>query len=153
MTIVITAAYSLMLFCCFIVHALIKILSVLSATFIAYTASVYFYCDPRADVSKPSSAALGGLKVWQEHNCQSCHQMYGLGGYLGPDLTNAVSVKNKDYLRVMLQYGSGRMPNFHLKDEEVENLLAFLSWVDKSGRSKVSDTAVQWDGNYKLSSK
>ena len=26
-----------------------------------------------------------GKKIYQEYNCQSCHQIFGLGGYLGPE--------------------------------------------------------------------
>jgi nitric oxide reductase subunit C len=111
---------------------------------------VYCWSDPEADKNRPPAEALTGMDIWQRYNCQSCHQMYGLGGYLGPDLTNAMSCKTKAQLTVFLQYGSGRMPNFHLKEKEISNILAFLTWVDKSGRSKVPDTAVDWTGSYKL---
>jgi nitric oxide reductase subunit C len=70
---------------------------------------------------------------------------------MGPDLTNVASAKTKEQLSVFLQYGSGRMPNFHLEEHEINDLLAFFRWVDKSGRSKVPDTAVDWTGSYKLS--
>jgi nitric oxide reductase subunit C len=119
--------------------------------FLAYTGAVYYYCDPVGDRNKATTEALAGLETWQKYNCQSCHQVYGLGGYLGPDLTNAASAKNPDYLRTFIRYGSGRMPNLHLHDKEVEDIIAFLNWVDKSGRSKVPDSAVEWTGNYKLS--
>ncbi|MCH7870146.1 MAG: c-type cytochrome, partial [Planctomycetes bacterium] len=32
--------------------------------------------------------AKSGLAIWRENNCQACHQIYGYGGFLGPDLTN-----------------------------------------------------------------
>ena len=40
-----------------------------------------------------SSLACEGKIVFQKYNCISCHQLYGLGGYLGPDLTNVISEK------------------------------------------------------------
>ena len=38
-----------------------------------------------------SEAALRGRGLYHDEACQVCHQMYGQGGFLGPDLTNAGS--------------------------------------------------------------
>ena len=38
-----------------------------------------------------SKKAIEGENIWLQKNCNSCHQLYGLGGYLGPDLTNIFS--------------------------------------------------------------
>lgn len=93
------------------------------------------------------------MHTWQEKNCQSCHQLYGLGGYMGPDLTNIASEKGKGpgYMQSFIKYGTGKMPNLNLSDTEVANIIAYLSWVDKSGRSKVPPEAVHWTGSYNLS--
>jgi nitric oxide reductase subunit C len=98
---------------------------------------------------------MAGMQTWQEKNCQSCHQLYGLGGYMGPDLTNTASEKGKgpDYMRAFIKSGTSRMPNFHLSDTEVLNVIAFLKWVDRSGRSKVEAADVHWTGSYNLSTK
>ena len=108
---------------------------ILFIIFIAYTIMVYSNCDRRnTNDSIPGRQALAGWKTWQAKNCQSCHQIYGLGGYLGPDLTNIASdsTKNEVYIRTFIKYGTGRMPNFYLDDSEVSNLIAFLNWIDKS---------------------
>ena len=42
------------------------------------------------------------------------------------------------------------MPYFALTDKEVSNLVEFLAWVDKSGRSRIPDDAVHWSGTYIL---
>jgi len=123
------------------------ILLILSASFSLYTLAVYTYCDP---TPKPYPPAVSrGWQVWQEKNCQSCHQLYGLGGYAGPDLTNVASQKGPDYMRGLIRYGTGRMPGFHLREQEVDDVIAFLSWVDQAGWSKVPDSAVHWTGGYK----
>jgi nitric oxide reductase subunit C len=55
-------------------------------SFLLYTICIYinFLQNDRA----MSTAADEGKFVWQQKGCNSCHQVYGLGGYLGPDLTN-----------------------------------------------------------------
>lgn len=122
---------------------------ILFITFCIYTVWVYAYCD-NTQPSYQDASITNGWKIWQSKNCQSCHQLYGLGGYMGPDLTNTASDKNKGkkYMHTLIKYGSGRMPDFQLTDTEVQNVIAFLSWVDKSGKSKVSKESVHWTGTY-----
>ena len=127
-------------------------LLILSACFAVYTLVVYQYSDP-LPAQQPSAEILAGWNVWQEKNCQSCHQLYGLGGYLGPDLTNTASQKGSPYMRTFIQNGTGRMPDFHLSETEINNVIAFLSWVDRSGSSKVKNTSVHWTGTYTFPSK
>lgn len=69
---------------------------------------------------------------------------------MGPDLTNIASRKGSDYIRTFVQYGTGRMPNFHLTEGEVNNVVAFLSWVDASGQAQVPDSMVHWTGTYTI---
>ena len=82
-----------------------------------------------------SDIALTGEKLWQENNCTSCHQLYGLGGYLGPDLTNVASKPGKTelYLQSFLDGGVGAMPKFNFSVEEKNALIAFLRHVDSTG--------------------
>ncbi len=121
--------------------------------FAIYTCMVYYYCDKsqKTEIS-PSSNALVGWNIWQNKNCQSCHQIYGLGGYMGPDLTNLASdtTKNDLYISSFIKYGTAKMPNFNLSDSEIVKLVSFLKWVDKSGKNRVSKEKVTWTGNYKL---
>jgi len=127
---------------------------ILFLLFAIYTAAVYKYGDDKKEkAAAPDSYAMAGWKTWQQNNCQSCHQIYGLGGYMGPDLTNVASEPGKDkkYLRTFIKYGTGKMPNFNLSDSDVNNLIVFLSWVDKSGKSKVPGERVTLTGNYNFS--
>jgi nitric oxide reductase subunit C len=127
------------------------ILSVLLLCFGCYTASVYLYCDEH--VAPVHEQAKRGWEIWQAKNCQSCHQVYGLGGYLGPDLTNVAAKRDSKYLHTYIKYGTGRMPNFGLSDREVDDVAAWLQWVDKTGQSKVPKGAVHWTGTYVLDGK
>lgn len=73
-----------------------------------------------------------GKKLYQQNNCQACHQVYGLGGYLGPDLTTAYSDKNRGekFMRALLSSGGNRMPDFHFNTQEIDALIAYLKYVD-----------------------
>ena len=39
-----------------------------------------------------------GKKVWQKHNCVSCHTLFGNGGYVGQDLTHIIAKRNRTEL-------------------------------------------------------
>jgi len=73
-----------------------------------------------------------GKQIYQQYNCQACHQLYGLGGYLGPDLTTAYSNphRGKMLIKAMLVSGGARMPVFHFNDEQIEAITAYLKYVD-----------------------
>jgi len=75
-----------------------------------------------------------GKKIFQQYNCVACHQLYGLGGYLGPELTTAYSDKKRgeQYMRIFLKAGGMRMPNFHFTDGEVNDIISYLKYVDSS---------------------
>ncbi len=56
--------------------------------------SVIIYCSGKDyDTGKAflTEDSRKGKLLFQEYNCISCHQLYGLGGYMGPDLTNVIS--------------------------------------------------------------
>lgn len=101
-----------------------------------------------ASVSTMSQDAIYGEDLWQKNNCTSCHQLYGLGGYLGPDLTNLTSspFKEKDYVFAILDGDVGAMPPFRFTVKEKEYLYEFLSHVDKTGfyPNKASFNAYGW---------
>lgn len=117
--------------------------------FLVYTA-VVGTVGTAADKGKPyfTEESAKGKLLYQEHNCTACHQLYGLGGYMGPDLTNVISAPGKgpQYARAFIQGGTQKMPNFHLTEEEINSLLAYLTYVDKAGTSPVLEFDVNYDG-------
>lgn len=116
----------------------IFIFLMLNLSFLVYSFSIYMspMDDNKADDLQKTAASKGQL-VWQKSNCQSCHQLYGLGGYLGPDLTNVYSAPHKGETLIRAMVGSGvkQMPAFKLPEEEMKNLVEFLKSVDKSGHA------------------
>lgn len=108
----------------------------LSILFIAYSVFVYSSANIK-NVGSLSAEAQKGKLVFQKYNCGACHQVYGLGGYMGPDLTNVLNSegKGKEYAKAFIVYGTVKMPNFKLPQEEVNSLLAFLEDVSKTGNA------------------
>ncbi|MCH7565021.1 MAG: cytochrome c, partial [Gemmatimonadetes bacterium] len=132
------------------VDATIKktMLTVLVAAFVVQTALVY--SDERQE---PLSAdALSGRELWHANACQVCHQVYGQGGFLGPDLTNASSYLDNARLDLLLKEGSGQMPAFDFSETEIQDMRAFLKSMDRPelGRgqlrmARATSSATPWD--------
>lgn len=92
------------------------------------------YSDGTADQREAlSPLALQGRRLWHSHNCQACHQFYGFGGFLGPDLTNASSRLTRVRLDHILTRGSVPMPAFWMTAEEIDAIEAYLAAMDRTG--------------------
>src|SRR5688572_24774030 len=89
------------------------------AVFAVYNLTIYKTAGDEFTQPLPIRA-IAGKNLWQTYNCNSCHQLYGLGGYLGPDLTNvyAASGKGPEYIKGFLNSGVGAMPQFHFTEKE-----------------------------------
>ena len=102
-------------------------LAALAGAFVLQTALVY--SDERGEAL--DETARRGRMLWHEHGCQVCHQLYGQGGFLGPDLTNAYSRVDTFRLRTLLTMGSGQMPALQFTDADVAAMRAFLKALDR----------------------
>ncbi len=125
----------------------IKILLFIILAYFVYSFAIYNQVM-HTEVARKSISPLAvkGKDVFQKFNCISCHQIYGLGGYIGPDLTNTISEKGEAYAEAFLRNGSLRMPNFNLNDTQVEALIEMLKAVDSSGSFPAKDFDVSWYG-------
>lgn len=94
------------------------------------------YSDPIGTRHTLSKLAIEGQAIWRESNCQSCHQLFGFGGFLGPDLTNTIDSLSPGRVDSVLTVGSGQMPPFHLAPEEQSALVAFLREISTTGVSQ-----------------
>ena len=122
------------------------IIGTLSVAFVFYTAQVYTSGTEHQDSPSISDEARYGQQVFQDKNCIACHQFYGLGGYMGPDLTNVISKRGEPIARALIMNGSVRMPNFNLSPEETDALVAYLGFVDQTGTYPPEDYDVLWNG-------
>jgi nitric oxide reductase subunit C len=81
-----------------------------------------------------------GNDVWHKYNCINCHTLFGEGAYYAPDLTKITQLRGEQYLKAYLHdpskfYDEKRdrrlMPNEHLSDAEIDDVISFLDWVSK----------------------
>lgn len=89
-----------------------------------------------------------GKLLWQQNNCSTCHQIYGLGGYLGPDLTNIYSTPaGLPYLKGIISSGTKQMPGFAFSELEMDAILEYLKSLDQSGISDPRNFTIHSNGN------
>lgn len=83
-------------------------------------------------------AVISGKHVWHNNNCINCHTLIGEGAYYAPDLTKITQQRGAPYLQAFLKdpskfYSEQKhrrlMPNPHLSEVDINNVIAFLDWV------------------------
>ena len=112
--------------------------AIFTAVFIGLTIDSHrkFGALTHADAITPS--VIEGKHVWHAKNCINCHTLLGEGAYYAPDLTKIAQHRGEAYLRQFLKdpakyYSEERdgrlMPNLNLSDEQITDVIAFLTWV------------------------
>jgi nitric oxide reductase subunit C len=104
----------------------------LVAAFAVQTALVYLD-DTASTFETLSEEAVRGRRLWHDYNCQSCHQIHGFGGFLGPDLTNAAKRLTNERLDQVLTVGIAQMPAFHFNADQRLDIAAFLDELSVMG--------------------
>lgn len=111
--------------------------TVLSAViFLALTYDSIVKMPQRTQEEKLDSKVASGKWVWQKYNCNDCHTILGIGGYYAPDVTKVMSYRDADWMQRFLKDpqavwpANRKMPDLHLKDQEISDVIAFLSWVN-----------------------
>jgi nitric oxide reductase subunit C len=100
-----------------------------------------------AVASEPST--VRGKALWQRENCVVCHSIYGLGGHIGPDLTNVYSKKGSQYFRALITHGNGKMPSFYFSEPELQDLEAYFQYIDSLGTYPLKSAIEQPFGDSK----
>ena len=114
------------------------VLGLLGGLFIALTCFVHGDGGLRP-VAPRSAAVTRGQAAFRRHYCQACHQVYGLGGYMGPDLTNIYSLRGESHVRAVIISGFRDMPRLPLSLSEMDDLVAYLRFLDASGRYPLNE--------------
>ncbi len=122
----------------------IFVFTLICSAFLVYSFSIYLQPVSLAKSRLPGEGKL----VWQKYNCQSCHQLFGLGGYLGPDLTNTYAEEGKGpvFIKAMVEVGTKQMPSFKMDETEMTALLAFLEAMNQTGKSDPRSFTIHANG-------
>lgn len=76
-----------------------------------------------------------GKDLWDHSNCMGCHTLLGEGAYYAPELTRVMERRGEAFVRAMIKDpeamypGQRRMQNYHFKDAEIDDLVAFFTWI------------------------
>lgn len=102
--------------------------------FVSYTLWIDFVALKPSPVTL-SPLGFNGKMAFQKHQCMSCHQIYGLGGYLGPDLTNVYLRYDKAdaFLMQIIKNGGYKMPRLNLTEPEVKAVIQYLKELSQTG--------------------
>ncbi len=101
------------------------------------------------ELSTPmSEAAARGEKAYLSGGCNGCHVIGQVSS--GPDLTGVLlrhengekwvadfikdpaKFYEDDYIKAMINYFNLRMPNQHMKDDEIKDMIEYLKWIDEN---------------------
>lgn len=80
---------------------------------------------------------IAGKKIWETRNCIGCHTLLGEGAYFAPELGNVYVRRGPDFIKAWIQAqptgapGRRQMPQFHLSDKELDDLVAFLKYASE----------------------
>lgn len=116
----------------------------LGTAYLLYTSFVY--TEGTITEYPITGEAIEGRQLFRDKNCIACHQLYGLGGYMGPDLTNVISIKGEFYVRAFLENGTQKMPDFNLEESQVKNLISYLAYVDSTSYYPTRNFELTWYG-------
>ncbi len=110
--------------------------------FLALTFQTVNALPKRDNRDQLTEAVARGKEVWEQNNCIGCHTLMGEGAYYAPELANvydrrggeeAFTLFLKSWMAAqpLATPGRRKMPQFHLSDQEVEDLAEFLKWTSK----------------------
>jgi nitric oxide reductase subunit C len=115
-------------------------------TFVALTAHSHFYMRTTStDTARLTDSVARGKHVWERNACINCHTILGEGAYFAPELGNVWDRyggnEDRDAARAALIAwmqsqpsgvpGRRQMPQFHLSDQDLNDLIDFLEWTSK----------------------
>lgn len=99
----------------------------------------------RVNGAVPNESVARGKKVFEQHACFDCHTLFGEGARFAPEIGDVwrrwggeedaanASDRLKSWMKSQPTGAEGRhqMPNFHLTEQELDDLVNFLQYTSK----------------------
>ena len=96
----------------------------------------------RSNVAELTPAVVRGKHIWETRNCIGCHTLLGEGAYFAPELGNVYTRRGGDFIKAWMKAmptnapGRRQMPQFHLNDQQLDDLAQFLKWTSRINTEK-----------------
>ena len=101
----------------------------------------------RSNAAEVTPAVARGKHVWETRNCIGCHTLLGEGAYFAPELGNVYVRRGgkdggaefiKAWMKAQPTQAPGRrqMPQFHLSEQQLDDLVEFLKWTSRVDTTK-----------------
>ncbi|MBL8309233.1 MAG: cytochrome c [Burkholderiales bacterium] len=96
----------------------------------------------RSNAAEITPAVVRGKHLWETRNCIGCHTLLGEGAYFAPELGNVYPRRGGDFIKAWMKAqptgapGRRQMPQFHLNDQQLDDLVEFLKWTSKVDTEK-----------------
>ncbi len=81
-------------------------------------------------------AVVRGKHIWETNNCIGCHTLLGEGAYFAPELGNVYTRRGPEFIKAWIKSqptgtpGRRQMPNFHLNEQQLDDMVEFLKWTN-----------------------
>ena len=105
--------------------------------FLALTIDTHLQVRVLTNADRLTDEVVAGKRVWEKYNCNDCHTILGFGGYYAPDMTKSYKRLGDVGIRervakpeVVFSRSWRKMPQQNLSKKEIENLVAFMKWVN-----------------------
>jgi nitric oxide reductase subunit C len=90
--------------------------------------------DHRENITE---SVVRGKHIWETRNCVGCHTILGEGAYFAPELGNVYKRRGGEFIKAWIAAqptgipGRRQMPQFHLNDQELDDIVEFLKWTSE----------------------
>lgn len=109
-------------------------------------AAIVFHTEQRiperSNVQAITPAVIAGKKIWETRNCIGCHTLLGEGAYFAPELGNVYKRRGPDFIKGWMKAqptgapGRRQMPQFHLTEQQLDEVVEFLKWTSEVNTEK-----------------
>lgn len=110
--------------------------------FLAMTFDTMQVLPKRDNRQNLTESVARGKHIWETRNCIGCHTLMGEGAYFAPELMNVYARRGPDFIKAWMKAqptgapGRRQMPQFHLNDQQLDDIVNFLKYTGEVNTNK-----------------